>query len=249
MVLQVKEVRPSQAAPLLRVEDLRVLYGRAVAVAGVSIDVPTGSIRSIVGVNGAGKSSTLRAIAGLVSVESGSVEFDGHDLTEKSVDAIVSEGIALVPEQRKLFASMTVMENLRLGAYGWSRKDSWRADAEQIFDFLPELKDRPQQQAGSLSGGEQQMLAIGRALMARPRLLMLDEPCTGLAPIIVGRLAEMIQQIAAQGLTVLLIEQNAQIALEISDYGYVMETGAIVLEGPSVELSSTDYVRDVYLGV
>jgi branched-chain amino acid transport system ATP-binding protein len=234
---------------LLEVDGLNVSYRGAVAVSDTSIALPSGSIRSIIGVNGAGKSSTLRAIAGLVARDGGRVLFDGRDIGGWSVDRIVATGIAFVPEQRRLFASMSVLENLRLGAYRWSRGDNWHEELDRVFAYLPEIKDRIGARAGDLSGGQQQMVAIGRALMSRPTLLMLDEPCTGLAPLVIDRVSAMIEQICADGFAVLLVEQNAQVGLRLSEYSYVMETGSIVLEGPSDELAASKHVQDVYLGV
>lgn len=233
---------------LLQVRSLSVRYGRSLAVSDIDINVERGSISSIIGANGAGKSSTLRAIAGLIPM-TGSVIFDGKDVTGRACDQLVELGIALVPEQRQLFQSLTVGENLRLGAYRWANKSEYREELSRTLGHFPELSERLAERAGNLSGGQQQMLAIGRALMSRPRLLMLDEPCTGLAPIVVRRLSDTIGRIAQDGVTVLLIEQNAQIALELSDYGYVMETGVIKLQGKSAELAASGYVKDVYLGV
>ncbi len=216
------------------------------AVKGISIDVPYGSIITLVGANGAGKSTTLRAIAGLVKAKSGSITLDGEELIGVSTTDIVAKGITMVPEGRRVFPDLTVLENLKIGAY--LRKDDLKDDIEHVYDLFPRLKERSWQAAGTLSGGEQQMLAVGRALMSRPKIIMMDEPSLGLAPIIVQGIFEIIREIHKQGTTVLLIEQNANMALKVADYGYVMETGRISLKGTGEELLSNDSVKELYLG-
>jgi len=231
---------------MLKVENLFVNYGGIEAVKGISLDVPDGSIITLVGANGAGKSTTLRSIVGLVKAKSGSITLDGEELLGLSTTEIVSKGITLVPEGRRVFPDMTVLENLRIGAY--LRKDSLKDDIEHVYDLFPRLKERSWQAAGTLSGGEQQMLAVGRALMSRPKIIMMDEPSLGLAPIIVQGIFDIIREINKQGTTVLLIEQNANMALKTADYGYVMETGRISLQGTGAELLSNEQVKELYLG-
>ncbi|MCR4658286.1 MAG: ABC transporter ATP-binding protein [Lachnospiraceae bacterium] len=231
---------------MLKIENLVVNYGGIEAVKGVSIDVPYGSIITLVGANGAGKSTTLRAIAGLVRAKSGSITLDGEELIGISTTDIVSKGITMVPEGRRVFPDLTVLENLKIGAY--LRKDDLKDDIEHVYDLFPRLKERSWQAAGTLSGGEQQMLAVGRALMSRPKIIMMDEPSLGLAPIIVQGIFDIIKEINKQGTTVLLIEQNANMALKVADYGYVMETGRISLKGTGEELLADDSVKELYLG-
>ena len=231
---------------MLKIENLIVNYGGIEAVKGVSLEVPDGSIITLVGANGAGKSTTLRSIVGLVKARSGSITLDGEELLGQATTDIVSKGITLVPEGRHVFPDMTVLENLKIGAY--LRKDKLSDDIERIYNLFPRLKERSWQAAGTLSGGEQQMLAMGRALMGRPKLLMLDEPSLGLAPIIVQGIFDIIQQINKEGTTVLLIEQNANMALKVADYGYVMETGRISLTGTGAELLANEQVKELYLG-
>ena len=231
---------------MLKIENLIVNYGGIEAVKGISLDVPDGSIITLVGANGAGKSTTLRSIVGLVKARSGSITLDGEELMGKATTDIVSKGITLVPEGRHVFPDMTVLENLKIGAY--MRKDNLKDDIDHVYDLFPRLKERSWQQAGTLSGGEQQMLAVGRALMSRPKLIMMDEPSLGLAPIIVQGIFDIIREINKQGTTVLLIEQNANMALKIADYGYVMETGKISLSGTGAELLANDRVKELYLG-
>ena len=213
---------------------------------GISLDVPEGEIVTLIGANGAGKSSTLRAIAGLVKPTAGTITFQGEDITNEDTNLIVSRGITLVPEGRRIFPDMTVLENLKIGAY--LRKDDLTEDLNWVFDLFPRLKERSWQAGGTLSGGEQQMLAVGRALMSRPKVIMMDEPSLGLAPIIVRGIFDIIKEINKQGVTVLLIEQNANMALMTADLGYVMETGRITLTGTGAELLSNDAVKEAYLG-
>ena len=231
---------------ILEIRDLQVRYGGIEAVKGISLDVPEGEIVTLIGANGAGKSSTLRTIAGLVKPAAGNVYFNGEDITGKDANEIVSKGITLVPEGRRIFPDMTVLENLKIGAY--LRKDDLTEDLNWVFDLFPRLKERSWQAGGTLSGGEQQMLAVGRALMSRPKVIMMDEPSLGLAPIIVRGLFDIIKEINKQGVTVLLIEQNANMALKTADLGYVMETGRITLYGSGAELLVNDAVKAAYLG-
>ena len=231
---------------MLKIENLIVNYGGIEAVKGVSLEVPDGSIITLVGANGAGKSTTLRSIVGLVKARSGSITLDGEELLGQATTDIVSKGITLVPEGRHVFPDMTVLENLKIGAY--LRKDKLSDDIERIYNLFPRLKERSWQAAGTLSGGEQQMLAVGRALMSKPKIIMMDEPSLGLAPIIVQGIFDIIQQINKEGTTVLLIEQNANMALKVADYGYVMETGRISLAGTGAELLANEQVKELYLG-
>ena len=231
---------------MLTIKDLKVNYGGIEAVKGISFDVAEGSIVTLIGANGAGKSTTLRAIAGLVKPAAGSIQFDGTELLGLDTPAIVSRGITLVPEGRRVFPDMTVIENIKIGAY--LRKDSLDADIEWVYSLFPRLKERSWQLAGTLSGGEQQMLAVGRALMSRPRLMMLDEPSLGLAPLVVQDIFSIIREINRQGVTVLLIEQNANMALKIADLAYVLETGHITMSGTGAELLANEKVKEAYLG-
>ena len=231
---------------ILKIKDLKVNYGGIEAVKGVSFDVPEGEIVTLIGANGAGKSSTLRAIAGLVKPAAGSIEFNGEDITAKEPNAIVSKGITLVPEGRKIFPDLTVLENLRIGAY--LRNDDLTEDINWVYDLFPRLKERSWQEGGTLSGGEQQMLAVGRALMSRPKIIMMDEPSLGLAPIIVRGIFDIIKEINARGVTVLLIEQNANMALKTAHAGYVLETGRITMSGTGAELLADEKVKAAYLG-
>ena len=231
---------------ILKINDLRINYGGIEAVKGISFDVPKGEIVTLIGANGAGKSSTLRAIAGLVKPSTGTVEFNGIDITGKDPNYIVQQGIALSPEGRRIFPDMTVQENLRIGAY--LRKDDITDDLNWVYELFPRLKERHWQAGGTLSGGEQQMLAVGRALMGRPKLLMMDEPSLGLAPIIVKGIFDIIKEINRQGVTVLLIEQNANMALKAAHKGYVLETGRITLTGTGAELLANEDVKAAYLG-
>ena len=231
---------------ILKIKDLKVNYGGIEAVKGVSFDVPEGEIVTLIGANGAGKSSTLRAIAGLVKPAAGSIEFNGEDITAKEPNAIVSKGITLVPEGRKIFPDLTVLENLKIGAY--LRNDDLTEDLNWVYDLFPRLKERSWQAGGTLSGGEQQMLAVGRALMSRPKIIMMDEPSLGLAPIIVRGIFDIIKEINARGVTVLLIEQNANMALKTAHAGYVLETGRITMSGTGAQLLADEKVKAAYLG-
>ena len=231
---------------ILKVNDLRVNYGGIEAVKGISFDVPQGSIVTLIGANGAGKSSTLRSVAGLVKPKGGSIVFEGEEITGRDPTNIVSRGVTLVPEGRRIFPDLTVLENLRIGAY--LRKDDLSEDLNWVYDLFPRLKERSWQAGGTLSGGEQQMLAVGRALMSKPKLIMMDEPSLGLAPLVVKGIFEIIREINKQGVTVLLIEQNANMALKTADLAYVMETGSITLSGTGAELLVNESVKAAYLG-
>ena len=231
---------------ILSVKDLMVKYGGIEAVKGISFDVPAGDIVTLIGANGAGKSTTLKAIVGLVKPRSGSIVFNGEELVGKDTTNIVSKGVTLVPEGRRVFADLTVLENLKIGAY--LRKDDLSEDIAWVFSLFPRLKEREWQLAGTLSGGEQQMLAVGRALMSRPKLMMMDEPSLGLAPLVVKDIFDIIRQINKQGVTILLIEQNANMALKTADYAYVLETGRIGLSGTGKELLANEAVKKAYLG-
>lgn len=234
---------------MLRVKDLNIRYGGIHAVKGISFDVPQGEIITMVGANGAGKSSTLRAICGLVKPDRGSViTFMDRDITSLDTAEIVRQGITMVPEGRRVFPDLTVRENLILGAYFRKDDKEVEKDIEWVYELFPRLRERKEQLAGTLSGGEQQMLAVGRALMSRPKLLMMDEPSLGLAPLLVKEIFEIIKDIHRQGVTILLIEQNARMALQIAHYGYVLETGSIVLEGTGEELAGSELVKKAYLG-
>ena len=225
---------------ILEIKNLVVSYGGIEAVKGIDLKVEEGKIVTLIGSNGAGKSTTLKAVAGLVKPKSGEILLNGANLVGKSTDQIVSSGVTLVPEGRRVFENLTVAENLR--------KDSLADDLARVYDLFPRLKEREWQQAGTLSGGEQQMLAVGRALMAKPKLIMMDEPSLGLAPIVVRGIFEIIREINRQGITVLLIEQNANMALKIADWAYVMQTGAILMQGPGEELAANEEVKAAYLG-
>jgi branched-chain amino acid transport system ATP-binding protein len=233
---------------LLEVSDIHTYYGNIEALKGISLTVEEGEIVTLIGSNGAGKSTTLRSISGLTPPREGSIKFDGQEIGDTAPQEIVSRGISLSPEGRHIFPRMTVRENLDLGAY--LRKDSngIRSDLDRVFDLFPRLKEREKQKAGTMSGGEQQMLAIGRALMAEPRLLLLDEPGMGLAPILVDRIYETIREINAQGTTILLVEQNANSALDVSNRGYVLETGTVALADKSSALKENPEVQKAYLG-
>lgn len=235
---------------MLKITNLHVSYGGIQALQGISLEVPDGKIITLLGANGAGKSTTLRTIMGIVKPSQGQIEFDGQSLLGLKSFQVVKKGIALVPEGRRVFSNLTVKENLALGAYTRSDKEKMLEDIEEVYDLFPRLEERRNQSAGTLSGGEQQMLALGRALMSNPRLLMIDEPSLGLAPVlsqdVLGKLTELNQN---RNQTVLLIEQNARAALSIADYAYILETGQIKLEGPADELASNDAVRRTYLGI
>ncbi len=231
---------------ILKIRDLKVNYGGIEAVKGISLDVPAGEIVTLIGANGAGKSSTLRAISGLVKPQSGSIEFMGEDITGKNPTEIVTRGVTLVPEGRKIFPDLTVKENLRVGAY--LRKDDITDDLNWVYELFPRLKERSWQAGGTLSGGEQQMLAVGRALMGRPKLIMMDEPSLGLAPLVVRGIFDIIKEINRRGMTILLIEQNANMALKTAHLGYVMETGRITMTGSGHELLTNEAVKAAYLG-
>ncbi|MEI9895865.1 MAG: ABC transporter ATP-binding protein [Chthoniobacter sp.] len=234
---------------MLEIKELEVCYGSISALQGISLKVEKGSIVTLVGANGAGKTTTLRTISGIVKAKSGTITFDGRDITNRAPHQIVADGIAQSPEGRMVFANLTVMENLWMGAYLRKDKPGIAKDLEYIFGIFPRLKEREKQTAGTLSGGEQQMLAIGRALMSKPKLLMLDEPSLGIAPLLVKTIFEKIVEINKElGLTILLVEQNANLALEVSHYGYVLETGRIILEDTSTALRANEEVRAAYLG-
>lgn len=234
---------------MLKIKDLHVNYGGIKALKGININVPDGKIITLIGGNGAGKSTTLRASIGLVKLASGTVLYNDQDLTHVKTKDIVSRGLVLVPEGRKVFSNLTIHENLVLGSYARKDRAEIEKDREKVLGLFPRLAERLKQKAGTLSGGEQQMLAVGRALMTKPKLLMMDEPSLGLAPLIVKSIFDIIKDINKLGVTILLIEQNAKAALEIADYGYVMETGTIVMEGPGSELLNNEDVKKAYLGI
>ena len=231
---------------ILSIHDLSVNYGGIEAVKGISFDVHEGEIVTLIGANGAGKSSTLRTIAGLVKPSGGTINFRGDNITGRDATTIVKKGITLVPEGRHIFPDLTVLENLKVGAY--LRSDDISGDIQWVYDLFPRLRERSWQAGGTLSGGEQQMLAVGRALMARPKLLMMDEPSLGLAPLVVRDIFEIIRQINHQGVSILLIEQNANMALKVADSAYVMETGCITLSGAGKDLLNNEAVKKAYLG-
>ena len=233
---------------MLKIENLHVSYGGIQALRGISLEVPDGKIVTLIGANGAGKSTTLRTITGLVKAASGSIQWNGEELLGKSIDKIVTSGIAMSPEGRRVFPDMTVLENLKIGAYLRKDKEGVAKDLQWVYDLFPRLKEREWQLAGTLSGGEQQMLAVGRALMSRPKLLLLDEPSLGLAPLVVQDIFSIIREINRQGVTVLLIEQNANMALKIADLAYVLETGRITMSGTGAELLANEKVKEAYLG-
>ncbi len=233
---------------LLEIRDLKVNYGGIEALKGISFDVKEGEIVTLIGANGAGKSTTLRSIMSVVNPASGSISYNGEDITHMPTDEIVKRGIVLVPEGRRVFPNLTVLENLRIGAYLRSDKEGIEADIKHVYSLFPRLEERSWQQAGTLSGGEQQMLAVGRALMAKPRLIMMDEPSLGLAPLVVKDIFSIIRRINEDGTTVLLIEQNANAALKIANRGYVMQTGNVTMTGTGMELLNDQSVREAYLG-
>jgi branched-chain amino acid transport system ATP-binding protein len=238
----------ASSGSILEIDDIHVYYGAIHAIKGVSLTVGQGEIVTLIGANGAGKSTTLRAINGLNRPRQGSIRFQGGDITDASPHAIVKGGIAQSPEGRRLFPRMSVTENLEMGAFQRTDKENFSADMDRVFELFPRLHERRTQKAGTMSGGEQQMCAIGRALMARPKLLLLDEPSMGLAPIFVDRIFETILEVNKAGTPVLLVEQNALMALDVAKRAYVMETGRIALEGPANELKTNERVRATYLG-
>ena len=233
---------------MLEVTGLRVAYGGIQAVRGITFHVNDGEMVALIGANGAGKTSTLKALSRLLSAAGGSVRYAGREISTLQPHQLVSAGIALVPEGRGVFPRMSIVDNLLMGAYSRNDKDGIAADQDHVFSLFPRLAERAQQLAGTLSGGEQQMLAIGRALMSRPKLLLLDEPSMGLAPLMVQKIFEVIRTVAAEGMTVLLVEQNAKLALEVSQRGYVMESGEITLTDESSKLLDSPKVREAYLG-
>ena len=233
---------------MLKIEDLHVHYGGIQALRGISLEVPDGKIVTLIGANGAGKSTTLRTITGLVKASSGSIRWNDQELLGKSIDKIVASGIAMSPEGRRVFPDLSVLENLKIGAYLRKEKAGIAQDIEWVYSLFPRLQERSWQLAGTLSGGEQQMLAVGRALMSRPKLLLLDEPSLGLAPLVVQDIFTIIREINRQGVTVLLIEQNANMALKTADLAYVLETGRITLSGTGAELLANEKVKEAYLG-
>lgn len=231
---------------ILEIRDLSVNFGGIKAVQNISLDVPEGSIVTLIGANGAGKSTTLRSIAGVIKPSAGQILYGGENILGLSPDKIVAKGITLVPEGRQVFPNLTVLENLKIGAY--LRKDDLSDDIAHVYDLFPRLKERSWQMAGTLSGGEQQMLAVGRALMAKPRLIMMDEPSLGLAPLVVQGIFDIIREINKQGITVLVNEQNANMALRIADLGYVYETGVITMSGKGLDLLADERIKEAYLG-
>jgi branched-chain amino acid transport system ATP-binding protein len=239
----------AQPAPILELSDVRTFYGRIEAVKGISMTVNEGEIVTLIGANGAGKSTTLRSIQGVTKPKYGTIRFKGKEIQNARPHEIVKMGIAQSPEGRRLFSRMSVRENLDMGAFNRTDRDGIEQDVEHVYTLFPRLGERRGQQAGTLSGGEQQMCAIGRALMARPTLLLLDEPSMGLAPILVDKIFEIIEQINKEGTTILLVEQNALIALGIADRGYVLETGKVTLSDKAEALATNDEVRKAYLGI
>ena len=233
---------------MLKIENLHIKYGAIHAVKGIDIEVNEGEIVTLIGANGAGKTSILKALSGLVKPSEGTITYDGKVLNKKNAQDIMKAGISHVPEGRRIFADMTVLENLELGAYQRKDKEGIKKDLEAIYERFPILKDRSKQAAGTLSGGEQQMLAMGRALMANPKILLLDEPSMGLAPILVKEIFSIIKDINAKGTTILLVEQNARMALSVATRAYVMETGKIVMSGTGQELADSEEIQKAYLG-
>jgi len=233
---------------MLKINNLNVFFGGIHALKGISFDVPIGKVITLIGANGAGKSTTLRTICGLIKPQGGQIKFSNNEINNISADKIVKKGIALIPEGRKIFPNLTVQENLSLGAFARTDKQEIEKDLEWVYELFPRIKERLWQKGGTLSGGEQQMLAISRGLMSRPKLLMMDEPSLGLAPLLVKEIFDIIQKIHEDGITVLLVEQNAFAALKIADYAYVMETGKIVLQGTGEELLQDKRVKKAYLG-
>ena len=233
---------------MLKVRDLVVAYGGIEALKGISIDVPDGQIVTLIGANGAGKSTLLRTIMGLVKPQSGTVEYNGETINGLNSQRIVSRGITLVPEGRRVFPNLTVLENLRIGAYLRKDEDGIAKDIKRIYELFPRLEERHWQMAGTLSGGEQQMLALGRALMSRPKIMMMDEPSLGLAPLVIKDIFSIIRRINESGTTVLLVEQNANMALKVAHHAYVLETGRIKMEGGGKELLENEEIKEAYLG-
>ncbi len=233
---------------MLKINDLHVSYGGITALRGIDLEVPDGKIVTLIGANGAGKSTTLRTISGLVKAESGSITYQDQPLLGKPINKILEAGIALIPEGRRVFADLTVLENLKIGAYLRHDKSEIEKDIKWIYELFPRLEERNWQLAGTLSGGEQQMLAVGRGLMSRPKMMMLDEPSLGLAPLVVQDIFSIIQEINRQGVTILLVEQNANMALKIADWAYVLETGRITRSGIGAELLADDSIKEAYLG-
>ncbi|MFW8633491.1 ABC transporter ATP-binding protein [Cribrihabitans pelagius] len=234
---------------LLEMKNIAVNYGKINAIRNISVAVPEGRIVTIIGGNGAGKTTTLRAMSGMMPVAAGEITFEGKRIDHLPAHKVVAHGIAHVPEGRRIFPDMTVEENLRTGAFLRKDRTAVEDDLEDVFTRFPRLRERRTQRAQTMSGGEQQMLAIGRALMSRPRLLLMDEPSMGLAPVIVEEIARIIEEINANGLSVVLVEQNAELALELADYAYVLETGNAAMEGPAHELHGNEHVRAAYLGL
>ena len=233
---------------MLKIKDLHVSYGGIRALRGIDLEVPDGKIVTLIGANGAGKSTTLRTISGLVKAESGSIDYDGQELIGKPINKILEAGIAQVPEGRRVFPDMTVLENLQIGAYLRKDRDGIEKDVKWVYELFPRLEERHWQLAGTLSGGEQQMLAVGRGLMSRPKMMMLDEPSLGLAPLVVQDIFSIIREINRQGVTILLVEQNANMALKTADYAYVLETGSITHFGTGAELLADESIKEAYLG-
>lgn len=233
---------------MLKIDDLVVAYGGIEALKGISLEVEEGKIITLIGANGAGKSTTLRTIMGLVKPKQGTINYMGKNLLEMKTQNLVSQGITLVPEGRRIFPNLSVLENLKIGAFARNDEKGIKEDMDWVYELFPILKERSWQVAGTLSGGEQQMLAVGRALMSRPKLMMMDEPSLGLAPLIVKDIFSIIKEVNKQGVTILLIEQNANAALHIADFGYVMETGRIIIKGTGLELLDNPEVRKAYLG-
>ena len=234
---------------LLEIDRISVSYGKVSAIRDITMSVPDGGIVTIIGANGAGKSTTLRAISGLAPLVQGEIRFEGTRIDNLPADKVVARGIAHVPEGRRVFPDLSVEENLRTGAFLRRDAAGIERDLQQVFDRFPRLRERRTQLAKTMSGGEQQMLAIGRALMAKPRLLLMDEPSMGLAPVIVEEIARIIEEINAEGVPVVLVEQNAELALDLADHAYVLETGSVALEGPAGELHDNEHVRAAYLGI
>ena len=233
---------------MLEIKDLHVSYGGIQALRGVSLNVPDGKIVTLIGANGAGKSTLMRTISGLVKAQSGSILWNGQELLGKPIDQIVASGIAMSPEGRRVFADLTVLENLKIGAYLRKDKAETEKDLEWVYSLFPRLRERSWQSAGTLSGGEQQMLAVGRALMGKPKMILMDEPSMGLSPLLVKEIFEIIKEVNKQGITILLVEQNAKMALAVSDRAYVLETGTITIEGDAQQLLNDPRVKKAYLG-